>query len=57
MIDRIIIKEGIKSRLFDSFESALRLSDGYAIADVIGETQFHFLNNMPVPFVALQLVN
>lgn len=57
VIDRIIIKEGIRSRLFDSFESALRLSDGYAIADVIGETQFHFLNNMPVPFVDLQLVN
>ena len=36
VIDRIIIKEGIRSRLFDSFESALRLSDGYAIADVIG---------------------
>ncbi|MGV3201268.1 excinuclease ABC subunit UvrA [Limosilactobacillus reuteri] len=35
VIDRIIIKEGIRSRLFDSFESALRLSDGYAIADVI----------------------
>lgn len=42
VIDRIIIKEGIRSRLFDSFESALRLSDGYAIADVIG--------GEPIPF-------
>lgn len=42
VIDRIIIKEGIRSRLFDSFESALRLSDGYAIADVIG--------GKPIPF-------
>ncbi|MCI7720293.1 MAG: excinuclease ABC subunit UvrA, partial [Limosilactobacillus reuteri] len=42
VIDRIIIKEGIRSRLFDSFESALRLSDGYAIADVIG--------GAPIPF-------
>lgn len=36
VIDRIIVKEGVRSRLFDSFEAALRLSDGYAIADVIG---------------------
>lgn len=42
VIDRIVIKDGIRSRLFDSFESALRLSDGYAVADVIG--------GKPIPF-------
>ncbi len=42
VIDRIIIKEGVRSRLFDSFEAALRLSNGYAIADVIG--------GGPIPF-------
>lgn len=42
VIDRIIVKEGVRSRLFDSFEAALRLSDGYAIADVIG--------GEPIPF-------
>lgn len=42
VIDRIIVKDGIRSRLFDSFEAALRLSDGYAIADVIG--------GKPIPF-------
>ena len=42
VIDRIIVKDGIRSRLFDSFEAALRLSDGYAIADVIGGD--------PIPF-------
>ncbi len=42
VVDRIIVKDGVRSRLFDSFESALRLSDGYAIADVIG--------GEPIPF-------
>lgn len=42
VVDRIIVKDGVRSRLFDSFESALRLSDGYAIADVIG--------GKPIPF-------
>lgn len=42
VIDRIIVKDGIRSRLFDSFEAALRLSSGYAIADVIG--------GKPIPF-------
>lgn len=42
VIDRIIVKEGVRSRLFDSFEAALRLSNGYAIADVIG--------GEPIPF-------
>lgn len=42
VVDRIIIKDGIRSRLFDSFEAALRLSDGYATADVIGGTPLMF---------------
>ena len=49
MIDRIIIKEGIRSRLFDSFESALRLSDGYAIADVIGGDPIPFSEQYACP--------
>lgn len=42
VVDRIIVKDGVRSRLFDSFESALKLSDGYAIADVI--------DGKPIPF-------
>lgn len=36
VVDRLIIKQGLRSRLFDSVESALRLSDGYMNVDVIG---------------------
>ena len=49
VIDRIIIKEGIRSRLFDSFESALRFSDGYAIADVIGGDPIPFSEQYACP--------
>lgn len=49
VIDRIIIKDGIRSRLFDSFEAALRLSDGYAIADVIGGDPIPFSEQYACP--------
>lgn len=49
VIDRIIIKEGIRSRLFDSFEAALRLSNGYAIADVIGGDPIPFSEQYACP--------
>ena len=49
VIDRIIVKDGIKSRLFDSFEAALRLSDGYAVADVIGGDPIMFSEDYACP--------
>lgn len=36
IIDRLIIKEGIETRLADSMENAFRLSDGLVLVDVIG---------------------
>lgn len=49
VVDRIIIKQGIRSRLFDSFEAALRLSDGYATADVIGGEPLMFSEQYACP--------
>ena len=49
VVDRIIVKDGIRSRLFDSFESALKLSDGYAIADVIGGKSIPFSEQYACP--------
>ncbi|KRN12713.1 UvrABC system protein A [Fructilactobacillus fructivorans] len=37
VVDRIVVRNGINSRLSDSLETALRLSDGYAIADFLGK--------------------
>ncbi|KPG69841.1 excinuclease ABC subunit UvrA [Enterococcus sp. RIT-PI-f] len=50
IIDRIVVKEGIRSRLFDSFEAALRLADGYAIVDVIGEKELLFSEHYSCPY-------
>lgn len=50
MIDRIVVKEGIRSRLFDSFEAALRLAEGYAIVDVIGQEEMLFSEHYACPY-------
>ncbi len=42
VVDRLIIKDSIRSRLFDSVESALKLSDGYMNVDVIGGDMLNF---------------
>ncbi|MGO3627445.1 excinuclease ABC subunit UvrA [Lactiplantibacillus plantarum] len=49
VIDRIVVKSGDRSRLFDSFEAALRLSGGYAIADVIGGEPIMFSEHYACP--------
>lgn len=50
IIDRIVVKEGIRSRLFDSFEAALRLADGYAVVDVIGQEEMLFSEHYSCPY-------
>ncbi|MCA9764912.1 MAG: excinuclease ABC subunit UvrA [Carnobacterium sp.] len=50
VIDRIVIKEGIRSRLFDSFEAALRLGEGYAVADVLDQEEVLFSEHYACPY-------
>lgn len=49
VVDRIVVKDGARSRLFDSFEAALRLSEGYATADIIGGEQLLFSEHYACP--------
>ncbi|MDG5786629.1 excinuclease ABC subunit UvrA [Evansella sp. AB-P1] len=49
VIDRIVIKEGIESRLADSLETALNLADGRVIVDVIGEEELLFSQKHSCP--------
>ena len=49
IVDRIVIKEGIRSRLFDSVETALRYAEGYLIVDVIGEEELYFNEHFACP--------
>lgn len=50
IIDRIVLKEGVHSRLYDSLESALRLADGYAIVDIIDEKELLFSEHYACPY-------
>ena len=49
VVDRIVVKDGIRSRLFDSLEAALRLSGGYVTVDVIGEAPLFFSEQYACP--------
>ena len=49
VVDRIVIKEGIRSRLFDSIEAALRIVEGYVIIDTMDDSELLFLSIMPCP--------
>lgn len=39
VVDRLVVKAGIEKRLVDSLETVLKLGDGLAIVDVIGERE------------------
>lgn len=49
VVDRIVVAEKSRSRLFDSLEAALRLADGYAIIDVIGDEEILFSEHYACP--------
>ena len=45
VVDRLVVKEGIRSRLSDSLETTTKLSDGLVLVDVIGgEEQLYSLS-------------
>jgi excinuclease ABC subunit A len=39
IVDRLVMKDGIKSRLADSIETALNLTDGIVVIDVVGKEE------------------
>lgn len=49
VVDRIIVKEGIEGRVADSIETALKLSDGLVIADIIDGEQILFSQKLSCP--------
>ncbi|HLR21135.1 MAG TPA: excinuclease ABC subunit UvrA [Tissierellaceae bacterium] len=49
VVDRIIVKEGIESRLTDSLELALQLADGLAVADIIDGERIMFSQKLSCP--------
>ncbi|MBM0045612.1 excinuclease ABC subunit UvrA [Anaerococcus sp. mt242] len=49
IVDRIVIKEGIESRLTDSLETALGLADGIILIDVIDGEPFMLSSKLACP--------
>ena len=49
IVDRLVIKDGIKSRLADSIETATNLTDGLLVVDVIGKEELTFSLNYACP--------
>ncbi|GEN56526.1 UvrABC system protein A [Halolactibacillus alkaliphilus] len=55
VVDRIVVKEGIKSRLSDSVETALKLGEGQLIVDVIGKEALQFSERHACPICGFSI--
>lgn len=55
VVDRIIVKDGISSRLSDSIETALTLGEGNIIVDVIGKEELQFSENHACPICGFSI--
>ncbi len=49
VVDRIVIKDDVQARLTDSIETALKLSGGQVLIDVIGQEELMFNANLSCP--------
>ncbi len=49
VVDRVIVKEGMEARLGDSIETALEMTDGLVIADLMGEDRLVFNSKLSCP--------
>lgn len=49
IVDRLVMKDGIKSRLSDSVETATKLSDGLLLIDIVGDREELFSLNYACP--------
>ena len=50
VIDRLIIKEGIRSRVYDSIETSTKLSKGKVIIDVVDKEEMLLSENFACPY-------
>jgi len=49
VIDRIVVKPDIETRLADSLETALQLGEGKVLIDVVGQEELLFSSNLACP--------
>ncbi len=55
VVDRIVVKEGVETRLADSLETALKLADGKVIIDVIGQEELLFSEHLACPLCGFSI--
>lgn len=55
VVDRLVVKEGIESRLADSIETALELAEGNLTVDVIGGEPLKFSENHACPICGFSI--
>lgn len=55
VVDRIVVKEDIQSRLSDSIETALKISGGQLLVDIIGEEELRFSSNYACPICGFSM--
>ncbi|MCJ8012693.1 excinuclease ABC subunit UvrA [Paenibacillus sp. KQZ6P-2] len=55
VVDRIVIKEGVEARLADSIETALKLSGGQLLVDVMGQEELRFSSNFACPICGFSM--
>ncbi|GGA43330.1 excinuclease ABC subunit UvrA [Paenibacillus physcomitrellae] len=55
VVDRIVIKEDVASRLADSIETALKMSGGQLLVDVMGQEELRFSSNYACPICGFSM--
>lgn len=55
VVDRIVVKEGVTSRLTDSIETALKLGEGKVLIDVIGQEELLFSEHHACPYCGFSI--
>lgn len=55
VVDRIVVKEDVAARLADSLETALKLSEGQVIVDVMDKEELMFNSNLACPICGFSI--
>ncbi|MDP4096497.1 excinuclease ABC subunit UvrA [Paenibacillus sp. P96] len=55
VVDRIVVKEDVRTRLADSIETALKLSGGQLLVDIIGQEELRFSSNFACPICGFSI--
>ena len=55
VVDRLVIKEDIRGRLFESLENAVKLSNGKVVIDIVGDKEILFSELYACPYCEFSL--